>query len=124
MLYLIREEKGYVEAAGIYVTPSGSTIPLTWDDFTLEETGVTWTSPDTGATYPAQWRVTIPDHDVDVTVTPMLADQEMNTRATTGIVYWEGAVEVTGNRPGVGFVELTNYDRNPFEEGGIWMRDE
>jgi len=118
MLYLIREEEGYIEAAGSYVDAAGMTTGLTWDDFTLTETGETWTSEETSATYPAGWRVEIPEFAVDVTVTPMAADQEMNTRATTGIVYWEGAVEVTGNRTGVGFVELTNYDRNPFEEGG------
>ncbi len=50
-------------------------------------------------------------------VRPRVADAEMGTRATTGIVHWEGAVTVTGSRPGVGFVELTNYDRLPFREG-------
>jgi predicted secreted hydrolase len=48
----------------------------------------------------------------------MVADQEMNTRATTGIVYWEGAVAVRGTHGGVGFVELTNYDRVPWAGGG------
>jgi hypothetical protein len=38
----------------------------------------------------------------------------MDTRASTGIVYWEGAVEVSGSHTGVGYVELTNYDRYPY----------
>ena len=118
MLYLIRDMGGaYVAAEGSYVTREGRTLGLSREDFTLTPTGATWTSADTGAVYPAGWRVEVPAHDVDVTVAPLLADQEMDTRASTGIVYWEGAVAVRGDRPGVGFVELTNYDVRPFEPG-------
>jgi hypothetical protein len=46
-----------------------------------------------------------------------MKDQEMNTRSTTGIVYWEGDVRVAGSTPGVGYVELTNYDRYPYRNG-------
>lgn len=115
MAYLIRDMAGaVVSLEGSYVTPAGRTIHLAEGDLTVTPTGATWTSADTGAVYPAGWRVEVPDHDVDVTVTPLLADQEMDTRATTGIVYWEGAVAVRGERPGVGFVELTNYDVLPY----------
>jgi predicted secreted hydrolase len=114
MLYLIRGDDGaYVSAEGSFVTADGRTLPLQEDDFEIVPTGATWESPDTGAVYPAGWRIVVPAHRVDVTVLPLLAAQEMDTRATTRIVYWEGAVEVVGSRPGVGFVELTNYDRVP-----------
>ncbi len=43
-----------------------------------------------------------------------MPNQEMDTRASTGVVYWEGAVEVIGSKPGVGYVELTNYDLYPY----------
>ncbi len=47
MLYLIRGEDGAVaSAAGSYVTADGRTLPLAEDDFVLEPTGATWTSPD------------------------------------------------------------------------------
>ena len=44
-------------------------------------------------------------------VQPFLKDQELDTRASTGVVYWEGAVEVTDQeqRIGHGYVELTGY---------------
>jgi predicted secreted hydrolase len=114
MLYLIRGDDGaYVSAAGSYVTPDGLTLALHEHEFEIVATGATWESPHTGAVYPAAWRILVPAYDVDATVLPLLADQEMDTRATTRIVYWEGAVEVLGSRPGVGFVELTNYDRIP-----------
>jgi predicted secreted hydrolase len=43
-------------------------------------------------------------------VVPLLADQEM----ATAVVYWEGAVQVSGTRQGQpvqghGYVELTGY---------------
>lgn len=112
MLYLIRDADGArASAAGSFVDPVGRVRPLTDGDFVLSETGATWTSPRTGARYPAGWRVAVPALGVDVEVTPIVPDQEMDTRATTGIVYWEGAVAVRGSHAGVGFVELTNYDR-------------
>ena len=122
MLYLIREPSGeYVTRAGSFVTADGRTLSLEAEDFEVAPTGATWTSEETGAIYPAGWRVRVPGEGVDVTVTPALLEQEMNTRATTGIVYWEGAVNVTsneaGSKGGVGYVELTNYDLYPFGEG-------
>ena len=73
-----------------------------------------WTSPHTGATYPSGWRVRIAGVGLDLVVTPTLRDQELDTRATTGVVYWEGSQRVTGTnggRPvtGKGYVELTGY---------------
>ena len=51
-----------------------------------------------------------------VVVTPDFPEQEMDTRASTGIVYWAGAVDVAGSKNGLGYVELTNYDRYPYGE--------
>ena len=42
---------------------------------------------------------------------PTVLDQELDTRATTGVVYWEGSQKVTTS-DGVGaeaYVELTRY---------------
>jgi predicted secreted hydrolase len=114
MLYLIRDALGdVVSGAGSFVTPGGRTLALGGGDYELLPTGATWTSPRTGATYPAGWRVRVVGRGIDVVVEPLVADQEMDTRRTTGIIYWEGAVVVHGSHTGVGFVELTNYDRVP-----------
>jgi hypothetical protein len=50
-------------------------------------------------------------------VTPVLRDQELDTRGTTMIVYWEGACAVEGRRgeidvEGRAYVELVGYDRS------------
>jgi len=114
MVYRIRDADGRpVSTLGSYVAPDGATFPLGEDDIELVVAGAKWTSPTTGARYPAGWHLRVPSFAVDATIFPAFADQEMDTRATTGIVYWEGAVVVSGESAGVGFVELTNYDRVP-----------
>ena len=49
-----------------------------------------------------------------MTVTPSLSDQELDTRATTGVIYWEGEAVVAATHrgspvAGYGYVELTGY---------------
>jgi predicted secreted hydrolase len=113
-LSLVRSQDGsYPLVYGTLVAPDGSTRHLTADDFRVAPVG-TWTSPRTGAVYPSGWHVQVPSIGLDVTVTPTLLDQELDTRATTGVVYWEGAQIVEGTldgRPiaGRGYVELTGY---------------
>ena len=115
MLYLIRQPSGeYTARAGTFIEANGRTVELGAEDFTLEETGETWQSEATDAIYPVQWKITVPAHGIETTVTPVLLEQEMDTRASTGIVYWEGAVRATGASEGVGYVELTNYDLYPY----------
>jgi predicted secreted hydrolase len=115
MLYLIRQPDGsYSDEAGSFITADGKTIELKAEDFAITTTGKTWESENTGAIYPVEWQVTVPGYGIDVLVQPVMPNQEMDTRASTGIVYWEGAVDITGSHEGAGYVELTNYDLYPF----------
>ena len=115
MLYLIRQPNGdYSAAAGTFVTASGRSVNLEAQDFVLEPTGTTWESLETGAVYPLGWTLSVPRFNIETVITPRLKEQEMDTRASTGIVYWEGAVRAEGDTPGLGYVELTNYDRYPY----------
>ena len=66
----------------------------------------TWKSEKTGAVYPVQWRVQMPSHGIDVTVQAVLKNQEL---ALVPLTYWEGAVDVSGTKRGVGYLELTGY---------------
>ena len=76
----------------------------------------TWKSPHSKAVYPAGWRLQIFPGALDLTIMPNLADQEMCTNASTGVIYWEGSVSIEGTRAGQpvvgqGYVELTGYDK-------------
>jgi predicted secreted hydrolase len=110
MLGHIRLVDGGFEPAfgGLLVEADGSTRHLDHDDFMIEATG-TWTSPHTGATYPAGWNITVDTGEAEplqITLTPLLADQELYGGTT---VYWEGAVRITGDQTGYGYAELTGY---------------
>ncbi|HVF51428.1 MAG TPA: lipocalin family protein [Pyrinomonadaceae bacterium] len=118
MVYHIRDAQGRpsVFSSGTYVEPSGRAHHLAREDFTLEAAG-TWLSPHTGATYPSGWRLRAPRFGVDVAVTPVLKDQELDTRGTTMVIYWEGACRVEGRHgnaetTGRAYVELVGYDRS------------
>ena len=80
------------------------------DEFTLQALK-TWHSSQTNATYPIQWHVSIPAHQLDFTIQPRLDNQEL---ALTDLSYWEGATRITGTRGGApltgeGYMELTGY---------------
>jgi predicted secreted hydrolase len=69
----------------------------------------TWKSPRTGASYPVA--TTIRTGALTWRLTPLQPDQELDSRRSTGAVYWEGAVTVEreGRRLGRGYLELTGY---------------
>jgi len=118
MLSFVRAKDGsYPLVYGTWVARSGSVRHINGADIALTALG-SWTSPHTGATWPAGWRVQIARIGLNVTVTPEVADQELNTLASTGVIYWEGANSVVGTlagRPIVGrsYVELTGYATLP-----------
>ena len=68
-----------------------------------------WRSPRTNASYPVQ--MDIRTGDTNWTLTPLQDDQELDSRTSTGSVYWEGAVTVSrnGQTAGRGYLELTGY---------------
>jgi predicted secreted hydrolase len=110
MLGQIRLQEGGTEPAfgGLLINANGSTQYLKHDDFTITSTA-TWTSPHTGAVYPAGWDITVntgASEPLHITLTPLLADQEL-TDGTTD--YWEGAVQISGDQTGYGYAELTGY---------------
>lgn len=69
----------------------------------------TWQSPHTEAVYPVVMQIRT--GEIEWRLTPLLDDQELDSRQSTGAVYWEGAVTLTkDNKPaGRGYLELTGY---------------
>ena len=72
-----------------------------------------WRSPRTGADYPVSMRLRAGRHDL--VIEPLMDDQELDSSASTGIVYWEGAVRARsgGKTIGNGYLELTGYAGRP-----------
>ena len=68
-----------------------------------------WSSPVTGTSYPVAMDVEIDGRLWRLD--PLMDDQELDARASTGTLYWEGAVRVEGpgGIRGRGYLELTGY---------------
>jgi predicted secreted hydrolase len=118
MCYQLRNSANGVSefSSGTYVNEHGEFEPLSHEDFTIEPTGF-WKSPNSKATYPSGWRVKVPKFGLDLVVSPEIEDQELDTRGTTMIIYWEGACAITGKAgefdvKGRAYVELVGYDRS------------
>jgi predicted secreted hydrolase len=114
MLYVIRAPDGTPAIVdGSLIDPAGNLTVLDREDFSADATG-SWTSSATGATYPSGWVIEVPAEELTLTLTPALLDQELDTTASTGQIYWEGEVTIEGTRAGspisgLGYVELTGY---------------
>lgn len=98
---------------GTLVRPDGHSIHLTNDDITLTTLG-TWMSPHTQAEYPAGWRISVPEHRMEIELVPTIADQEITVAFPPRNIYWEGTASVSATLsgepvPGNAFVELVGY---------------
>jgi len=110
MLYQLRDRNGHTDAfsQGALIAPDGRKLELARNDFRVEVLRH-WRSP-RGGDYPAAWRISVPRAQLDLQITPVLADQEL----AVSVRYWEGAVDVRGTHAGrkvkgTGYVELTGY---------------
>jgi len=122
MFYQIRQQDGKIDpySSGTIIFPDGNHQHLSLKDFQIEVLD-NWKSQKSGATYPARWRVKVPHHQIDMLLTPTVKDQELITKESTRVTYWEGSVKVEGRDQGnpikgMGYVELTGYSK-PFSKG-------
>lgn len=72
--------------------------------------GRAWLSPATGARYPVEWQIEWPD--TRCTVRARIDNQELDSRHSTGSVYWEGLSslhDAQGQVIGSGYLEMTGY---------------
>jgi predicted secreted hydrolase len=120
MAFVLRKEKGGIGPASsaTVIGNQGQNRHISNDEFVVTVRN-TWKSPHTKAVYPAGWRLQIFPYALDLTITPNLADQEMQSSLSTGVIYWEGSVSIEGTRAGQpivgqGYVELTGYAQ-PFD---------
>ncbi|HEX4943449.1 MAG TPA: carotenoid 1,2-hydratase [Usitatibacteraceae bacterium] len=108
MAFRLRDKAGGTVWAGGTLRADGKVRAFSDDEvgFTPRRT---WRSPRTGVTWPVQM-------DFEVagqlwSLAPLMDDQEMDARGSTGTLYWEGAVTATGpnGAKGRGYLELTGY---------------
>jgi predicted secreted hydrolase len=123
MVYQFQDPNGEFngQSTGTYIARDGACTYLTPSDFEIEAAS-SWTSPHTNAVYPAGWHLRVPRLEIDISIQPLIADQELDTRGSTMIVYWEGSCGVTGTKAdgdalGRAYVELVGYDMSHMQAG-------
>jgi predicted secreted hydrolase len=113
MDYRLRTKDGSLtpESSGSFIDAHGRVRYLNRDAVAIDVMD-SWKSPHTGGTYPSGWRMRIPSQHLDLSLVPVVKDQEL-ANTTGGVSYWEGAVDVrdaaSSKHLGVGYVELTGY---------------
>ena len=109
MAFQIRGKKGgKVWAYAALRDPSGQVKFFSPEQVEFTPTR-TWQSPHTEAVYPVAMHIRT--GEIEWQLTPLLDDQELDSRQSAGAVYWEGAVTLTRDRQpaGRGYLELTGY---------------
>lgn len=118
MIYLMRKKDGSFEkeSSGTLVEKNGRSKHIRLKDISIEVLQK-WKSQKSGGLYPGKWRLRIPKYNIDLLISPLLADQELNAKEFAKISYWEGAVFGQGSSKGKdvaleGYVELTGYAKS------------
>jgi predicted secreted hydrolase len=111
MAFRMRDQSGGARwAAGTYRNAEGKVRAFTPHEIEFTPLRV-WQSSRTGTRYPVEWRVRAADMVIELR--PLMDDQEMDVRRSSGTVYYEGAVRAlkSGEALGRGYLELTGYWR-------------
>jgi len=106
---LRRADGSTLFAGGSLRTAGGSTRNFGTDEVSFTPDRV-WASPATRANYPVQWTIRSPAGTHSVSA--LLDDQELDSRTSSGAVYWEGLSELrdaAGRSVGHGYLEMTGY---------------
>ncbi|WP_090522580.1 lipocalin-like domain-containing protein [Paracoccus isoporae] len=96
MAFRLRGAQDY--KSGTLIGADGKAVPLGDGDILLDPA-----AREGGP--PTRWRLRLPGHDLDVTITALNPDAYMATR----IPYWEGPVAFEGTAHGRGYLEMTGY---------------
>jgi predicted secreted hydrolase len=115
MAFRMRDAEGRaLWAGGTLRDGSGKQTVLGPEDLRFTP-GRTWTSPRSGATYPVEWTVEVGRGETTrrFELRPLLDDQELDSRRSTGAIYWEGAARLleNGREAGRGYLEMTGYTK-------------
>lgn len=108
--FRLRRRDGSAVWAGGSHRPAGGAVQGFGPDAVVFEPQRRWRSPDSGADYPVAWRLLTPVGAFRLQA--LLDAQELDSRSSTGAIYWEGLAELLdggGRRLGLGYLEMTGY---------------
>lgn len=118
--FRLRTQTGDALWAGGSFRPAGQVSPEVFEPQDVVFTpGRTWKSTTSGTTYPVEWSVLVTRragsgalNTERYTVKAVIDNQELDSRQSTGAIYWEGLSELfdsQGKLLGRGYLEMTGY---------------
>ncbi|ARE41365.1 AttH component of AttEFGH ABC transport system [Rhodovulum sp. P5] len=102
MAFRLRADSGDY-TTGTWIARDGAATPLAKGAVTMTPLR---SDEVAGRTIPVRWRIALPARDLEIEIEALNDGAWMDT----AVDYWEGPVQVTGNRSGVGYLEMTGYD--------------
>ena len=108
--FVLRRRDGSVLWAGGSFRAAGAAVQSFQPEQVRFTAGRRWQSPGSAASYPVQWQIETPAGSFNVRA--LLDAQELDSRGSTGTIYWEGLSELLdaqGRRVGLGYLEMTGY---------------
>jgi predicted secreted hydrolase len=110
MAFRMRGRSGATLWAGGTLRSDGRTSSFTPEEIRFDARRH-WRSPRTGVEYPVAMAVRAGADEY--LLEPLMDDQELDAQASTGTIYWEGAVRAMrdGREAGRGYLELTGYGK-------------
>lgn len=115
MLYMMRKRDGSIDknSSGTIIGADGKTEHLSLSQFKVRSKSK-WLSPLSKGNYPMNWEVEVPEKQIKLQVNADFDSQELVTKRSTDVTYWEGASSITGTKmgkqiAGEGYVEMTGY---------------
>lgn len=115
MVYRLREEDGSItpQSSATIRYRNGAVEYIGASDWQMKPVEY-WKSSETGARYPVEWNLLIPQKNINVTVRSRFPQQEMVLAGALTAPYWEGVIRAEGqwgdgSVKGEGFLEMTGY---------------
>lgn len=102
MGFQLRQSDGTSFTSGTWILPDGTTSALKPGAVQMEALETTRVAE---RDVPTSWRVILADRDIDIRVDAINGRTWMGT----SVPYWEGPVRISGNRDGIGYLEMTGY---------------
>lgn len=102
MGFRLRQSDGGAYTSGTWIAADGTPAPF--GDGILKMTPLAEAEV-AGRDLPVRWRVELPEHGVDVTLSALNPGAWMGT----AFPYWEGPVRIGGSHGGMGYLEMTGY---------------
>ncbi len=107
--FQLRRQDGSTLWAGGSFRDAAATTIFSQSDVRFQAGGI-WQSPSSGGRYPMQWQVITSRGTFSVR--SLMNSQELDSRSSTGTVYWEGLADLLdaqGKLVGRGYLEMTGY---------------